>query len=225
VHGRTSKLALAAGTVVVLGMGIGLERMTRSEPPSQKSSPAGDSGVATPAEVAGAVAPAGQPETREAREDRAMSSGSRRVAAAPVMQPGLAPAVGFGSPELKRDENGHLVPIIDVSDLREQFERTDAAMKECVGRSGQHATGKATLGFTVAAKNNKLVIESTGIFDDETLAGYPEMLDCMHRTANLLVLDGHPIPELGTAIYVRRHVRVENGALAENTIFNFSYNP
>jgi hypothetical protein len=38
------------------------------------------------------------------------------------------------------------------------------------------------------------------------------------------VLD-EPVPELGTPIYVRRLVRIEDGALAEDSIPSFSYNP
>jgi hypothetical protein len=41
----------------------------------------------------------------------------------------------------------------------------------------------------------------------------------------VLLPDGRPIPEFATPIYVRRRVRLENGTLAENSIFNFSYNP
>lgn len=144
----------------------------------------------------------------------------------PARVPELAPApVGFGRPELKRDANGRLVPIIPVTELRAQIHHTDAAMQACIARSGQRPTGKATLSFTVAAKDGRLVVETTGVQDEETLTGYPELLECMHRTANALVLDGRPVPELGTPIYVRRHVRVEGGVLAENSIFNFSYNP
>ncbi|HEX7840866.1 MAG TPA: hypothetical protein VF469_25485, partial [Kofleriaceae bacterium] len=105
--------------------------------------------------------------------------------------------------------------------------RTDAAMKTCIERSGQRPTGKATLSFTVAARGGKLVIETTSVDDQDTLADYPDLLDCMHRTASALapVLAGKPIPELGTAIYVRRHVRLDSGALVDNSFFNFSYNP
>jgi hypothetical protein len=47
----------------------------------------------------------------------------------------------------------------------------------------------------------------------------------MHRTASVLLPAGHAVPEFGTGIYVRRHVKVENGALVEDSLFNFSYNP
>jgi hypothetical protein len=111
-----------------------------------------------------------------------------------------------------------------VQELRDQLHLTDAPMKACIERSAKRPTGKATLSFTVAAKNNKLVID-TGVQDEETLAEYPDLLECMHQTAKVLVLDGYSVPELGTPIYVRRHVRLEDGVLAENSIFNFSYDP
>jgi hypothetical protein len=49
----------------------------------------------------------------------------------------------------------------------------------------------------------------------------------MHRTAGALapVLEGKPIPELGTPIYVRRRVQVDGGALVDNSYVNFSYAP
>jgi hypothetical protein len=90
---------------------------------------------------------------------------------------------------------------------------------------GRRPTGQATLSFTVAARNARLVIETTGVQDEETLAAYPELLACMHQTAHAFVLDGSAVPELGTPIYVRRRVRIEDGVLAEDWIFNFSYNP
>jgi hypothetical protein len=145
----------------------------------------------------------------------------------PARQPELAPAPASFDRELKRDANGKLVPVIPVKELWNQLYRADAPMKACIERSGKHPTGKATLSFTVAAKDHKLVIDTTGVQDEETLAGYPELLECMHPTAGVLaaVLEGRAVPELGTPIYVRRHVRLENGALVEDSIFNFSYHP
>jgi hypothetical protein len=154
-----------------------------------------------------------------------VTSAPRGPAALAARQPELAPAQAGFDRELKRDANGHLVPMIPVKELREQLAVTAAPMQACIERAGTHVTGKATLSFTVAARNKKLVIETTGVQDDDSLAAYPELLECMHQTANAFVLDGHPVPELGTPIYVRRHVRLDNGVLAENSIYNFSYNP
>lgn len=227
VPGRTSKLALAAGFAVVLALAVGLVQLTR--------------GTAPGAALRGAVAPAHAPtpSAREpvaehpaprpapglAREQRAVASapGSRSSAGAAPPELAVAPA-GFDR-ELKRDASGKLVPMITVKELKEQLHLTDAPMAACIERSGQRPTGKATLSFTVAARNRKLVVETTGVQDEDTLGGYPELLECLHRTATVLVPEGHAVPELGTAIYVRRHVRIENGVLAENLIFNFSYNP
>ena len=38
-------------------------------------------------------------------------------------------------------------------------------------------------------------------------------------------LDGRAVPELGTPIYVRRTVRMDNGELVDNSLLNFSYSP
>jgi Xaa-Pro aminopeptidase len=127
--------------------------------------------------------------------------------------------------ELKRDADGKLVPMIALRDLRAQLPLADAAVKACIERSGKRPTGKATLSFTVAAKNNQLVLDTTGVQDDETLSGVPEVLECMHKTAKVLLPDMYPVPELGTAIYVRRQVRIEDGVLVEDSLPSFSYNP
>lgn len=206
----------------MLALALGLVHLTRGSPQATTSpaSAHGPTPRAPSAESPTSGASPGAP-----GEHHPVSTTPRTRIATPVKQPELAPAqVGF-TRELKRDANGKLVPIIPVKELREQFHRTDAPMQACLERSGQRPTGKATLNFTVAAKDKKLVIETTGIQDEETLAGYPELLECMHQTANALSLDGHPVPELGTPIYLRRHVRLENGVVVENSIFDFSYHP
>lgn len=221
--GRSGKLALGAGFVVVLALAIGLMYATRNAP---------QAAAQLPTRAPSAAPPAPDPWTppappAAARELHAAAAAPRGHIATPGQQPELpAPTLGFHR-ELKRDANGHLVPIIGYEELRANLHRTDAAMKTCIERSGQRPTGKATLSFTVAARSGKLVIETTGVEDQDTLAGYPDLLDCMHRTASALapVLDGKPIPELGTPVYVRRHVRLESGALVDNSFFNFSYNP
>lgn len=226
VPGRASKLVLAAGFIVVLALAIGLVQLTRRATQAA-SSPLPDHGPTTTPRslVVEPLASASHGPSSAAREPHPVSTAPRGQVAMSVQRPELAPTqVGFDR-ELKRNANGHLVPMIPVKELREQLPRVDAPMKACIERSGQRPTGKATLSFTVAAKNTKLVIEATGVQDEDTLAGYPELLECMHRTANAFSLDGRSVPELGTPIYVRRHVRLENGALAENSIFDFSYNP
>ena len=209
---------------MVAALILALFRMTRSEPPAaapvaapSRIAPA----PAAPAAVAAAV-PAPAPVRPGAAREPIATSAPRGHYSAPA-QPSLG--VPIGSRELKRDANGHLVPIVTMKDLRAQIDRTTAPMQACIQRSGALPTGKATLSFTVATRNGQLAVETTGVQDDDTLAAYPDLLDCMHRTANALVLDNKPIPELGTPIYVRRHVRVENGALVENSFFDFSYNP
>ncbi len=224
VPGRVGKLVLAAGLIAVLALALGLVQLTRSA-----TQPAAPSRL-THGPTASPQAPAGEPPAPgappiAARERSPVPSAPRRPVTMSAKLPELAPDQSAPSRELKRDANGKLVPMISLGELRELVALTDAPMKACIERSGQHLTGKATLSFTVAAKDHKLVIESTGVQDEETLAGYPELLECMHQTAKVLVLDGHPVPELGTPIYARRHVRLEAGALAENSIFNFSYNP
>jgi hypothetical protein len=220
---RSGQLMLGAGFVVLLALVIGLVLATRSAPEVAARLPALTPQTAPPAPSPGA--PPAPPAA--AREPRPAAAAPRGHAATPVQQPELpAPALGFHR-ELKRDANGHMVALIGYRELRENLHLTDAAMRACIERSGQRPTGRATLSFTVAARAGKLVIETTGVDDQDTLTDYPDLLECMHRTANELapVLDGKPIPELGTAMYVRRHVRLANGALVDNSYFNFSYSP
>jgi hypothetical protein len=224
VSGRASKLVLTVGFVAVLVLAIGLVQLTRSATQASAPTLPSHGPAATPPAPAGEAPAAGAPPIA-AREHHPATTTPHAPATMSVRRPELAaPQAGFDR-QLKRDANGKLVPIITVKELKEQFAVTDAPMKACLERSAKRPTGKATLSFTVAAKDHKLVIETTGVQDEETLAGDPELLECMHRTAKALVLEGRPVPELGTAIYVRRHVRLEDGVIAENSIFNFSYNP
>lgn len=224
VRRSTSKLALAVGGAVLLALAIGLVQLTRSvgDAPAPPATPP----AAAAAAPSAAPTPAPVPARTSAARERPAVPAPPGHSAPPTRQPELAigPRLGL-SRDLKRDANGHLVPIITMKELRAQIDRTDPLMKACIARSGQRPTGKATLGFTVAPMNGQLAIESTGVLDDDSLAAYPELLECMHRSAYALVVDGKPIPELGTPIYVRRHVRLDNGELVENTFFDFSYNP
>ena len=224
VRRRTGKLALVAGSVVLLALAIGLVQLTRSAPQAATDPPARV--ASAPAATAG-HAPALHAAPSAARERRPLPSAPAAPHQAPTKQPelGVVPLLGSITRDLKRDANGKLVPIIPAKELRDQLPRSEGPMKACIERSGQRPTGKATLGFTVAARNNKLVVETTSVQDDETLAGYPELLECMHKTAGVLLPEGRPVPELGTPIYVRRTVRIENGQLVEDSLFNFSYHP
>jgi hypothetical protein len=225
VHGRITKLMLAGGFVVVVFGLVQLRNATDAAPPSASAR------AASPAPAA----PAPEPVEAPAVTPAPPSAAGRRPAAAARPSPinpksERAPVLNVLSGflfkrELKRDENGKLVPIVPVQELRKDFHVTDEPMKACIARAGKRATGKATLNFTIDAKNDKLFIETTGIQDEETLAAFPDLLDCMHQTVHAMPLDRHKVPELGTPIYVRRHVQVDNGELTENTILDFSYNP
>jgi len=218
-------VVLAGGFAILLALSIGLLQLTHSAPDAWEASAAVVAAPTPPAAPAAAAAPVAQiARSVAAREPRPVSPVPGHVAM-PDRPPELPAAHLSFKPELKRDANGKLVPIIAVQELRRLMPPIEAPMRACVERAGRGATGKATLNFTVAAKGGKLFVESTGVQDDETLAAYPELLDCMHRTANALVLDGRAVPELGTPVYVRRSVRVENGVLADDSLVNFSYSP
>jgi hypothetical protein len=219
VSTRAGKLALIASLTVVLGFGIVILRLVRTAA----------SDVPPPASPAGPSSPTAAPIPTTASEPpHAPPPKSVGHAIASPTAPTLDPAPAANPRrDIPRDENGNLVPVINVRLLREQLGRTDAPMTACLAQQPARATGKATLAFAVAAKDGKLVVESTSISDADTLAAYPDLLACMQQTADALApfLDQTPPANPGATIYVRRHVRVDNGAVAENTIFDFSYFP
>jgi hypothetical protein len=225
VSGRTTKLVLAGGFVVLLALMIGLAQLTSGTPAPVTAAPAAAARPAPIPIIAAAEPVAPSIPQSATREVRTGPTPPRAPSSSTTKQPELPVALPSFRRDLKRDANGKLVPVIPVKDLREMLPLADAPMKACIERAGKGATGKATLNFTVGAKNNKLVIETTGVQDEDTLAGFPDMLDCMHKTAMLLLPENRPVPELGTGIYVRRHVKLEDGALVEDSLFDFSYNP
>ena len=208
--------------MIVLALAIGLVQLTRN-PTQAAAPPPRPHAPATTPRAPASESPAPSSAPIAAHEPHPAPTTPREPVTMSVRQPELAAPQPSFARELKRDANGKLVPVISLRELREQVALTDAPMKACIERSAKRPTGKTTLSFTIEAKNNKLVIDTTGVQDEETLAGNPELLECMHQTAKVLVFDKYPIPELGTPIYVRRHVRLEDGALAENSIFDFSY--
>jgi hypothetical protein len=209
----------------LLALMIGLAGLTSGTPAPVAAAPAAMVRPAPPPVIAAAEPAAPIAPPSQAREVRAGPTPPRAPSSSTTKQPELPLVLPSFRREFKRDANGKLVPMIPLRDLREMMPVADAAMKACVTRAGKGATGKATLNFTVGAKNNKLVVETTGVQDEDTLTGFPDMLDCMHKTATLLLPENRPVPELGTGMYVRRHVVVENGALVEDSLFDFSYNP
>ena len=221
--GRASTVLLAISGLVVVALGAALFILTRVDTPT---TPAPAPRAAAPTEPAATPRPADPsepapaPHEPQARTPATVATHASPSGPAPVL---TAPPV-MVEHDGKRDENGKLVPIVTVAQLKTKLPATDAAIKACADKAKDRATGKATLSFTVASKDGKLIIESTGVDDDGTLAAYPDLLACMQDTAHALSLDDLPVPELGTAIYVRRHVRLDAGAVAENSIFNFSYN-
>lgn len=223
---RTGTLVLGAGFAVLLALAVGLVAATRGAGPEAAQLPArAPSAPAAPAPAA--ASPAAAPPAAAAAREHPAAAAPRVHAQTAAPRPEL-PAAGLGfHRDLKRDANGHLVPIIPYTELRARLALTDAPMRACIQQSGQRPTGKATLAFTVAARGDRLVIESTAVDDQDSLGAFPELLECMHRTAGALapVLEGRPVPELGTPIYVRRKVQIDGGALVDNSYVNFSYSP
>lgn len=222
----SKKLAIAIGFVAVFAMSIALIVL-------MKSGAAASGDIRTPPPAVAQetkVEPTAAPPTTTpppAQRDARPAAVHRGPTQPPTARPDLGVAAPSMHSDVQRDENGKLVPVINVRILREQMALTTQPMQDCLTKSGVKATGAATLGFTVAQKSGKLIVESSGVLEDQTLAQYPDLLDCMHQTASAFqpVLDGVKPADLGTTIYVRRHVKLDAGAMVENTIFNFSYVP
>lgn len=218
----SSRALLGAGFVVLVVLLVGLVQMTGS---ATESAPPPVRSVAAPAPapvVEPVAAPAPRPAPVAAREPKPRAPAIR---AAPV--PELAPATddAISDGVLVRTPEGKLVPIFSVIALRPHMNLVAGAMNNCIEKSGQRPTGKATLSFTIGPKDNRIVIESSAVLDEETLAGNPELLQCMHQTAQAFapVLEGHAIPQYANPVYIRRDVRLDNGEIVEDSLRDFSY--
>lgn len=101
-------------------------------------------------------------------------------------------------------------PTIDDA-LREQVLLTESQVLECSDKAlkaGKKLEGEAAFGFTIARKNGKIAIESTGVeytnFDGPTS-------DCFRETAHAMVFDS--LPEGVEALTGYRKVVFHEGAL------------
>jgi hypothetical protein len=209
----------ALGIALVLVLVVGLWQLTRRDPPQAPP--------VRRAEVA-RVAPAPAPAVSEPAPTSAPRVAPPRPRPPTPIEraPDPVPAGSAAEPvELKRDANGRLSPLVSLADLRALLPTLEEPMKNCIEHTAPHATGKATLNFTISTKDNKLAVESTGVVDDASLAAFPELVTCLHQSAYMfnVGITERAIPELGNPMVVRRQVQLDNGEIRENAISDFSY--
>lgn len=104
--------------------------------------------------------------------------------------------------------------------LKEQVLLTESQVLECNDKAlkaGKKLEGEAAFGFTIARKNGKITIESTGVeytaFDGPTS-------DCFRESAHAMVFDS--LPEGVEALTAYRKVVFHDGALKRQWMTTFA---
>lgn len=127
----------------------------------------------------------------------------------PTHQPDPRPGTNTPAPALS-DDAATTPPTIDET-LKEQVLLTETQVLECNDKAlkaGKRLEGEAAFGFTVARKNGKITIESTGV--EYTNFDLPTS-DCFRETAHAMVFD--TLPDGVEALTGYRKVVFQDGAL------------
>lgn len=103
--------------------------------------------------------------------------------------------------------------------LREKIAANAPHVQQCL--KGSSASGEATLTFIVAQRAGKIIIEQTDVDRDKTTVQDEPLLECLHKTAEKIQLDG--LPREAEAIIVTRVMTLQDGSLAEDKPLKFSY--
>jgi len=155
-----------------------------------------------------AVAPAKEPANVEPTTKRTITPPV--VLKRPTQQPTPTPgASGTPAPELSSDAPAK--PPTITESLQEQVLLTETQVLECNDKAlkaGLRLEGEAAFGYTIARKNGKIVVESTGVeytaFDGPTS-------DCFRETAHAMTFD--TLPDGVEALTAYRKVVFKDGAL------------
>jgi hypothetical protein len=108
--------------------------------------------------------------------------------------------------------------------LRAQTAAVEPLVKKCVEAdvaAGHSPTGKATLTYIVAQRDDRVAVEETGVDEEKTTLQGPELLECLHNTSRSMKFEG--LPREAEALIVTRSVTLERGKLTENRHVGFSY--
>lgn len=127
---------------------------------------------------------------------------------------------GTNTPPPTLTEDAPAAPLTITDALKEQVLLTETQVLECNDKAlkaGKRLEGEAAFGFTIARKNGKISIESTGVeytnFDGPTS-------DCFRETANAMVFDS--LPDGVEAMTAYRKVVFHDGALKRQWMTDFS---
>lgn len=136
----------------------------------------------------------------------------------PTHQPTRAPGMDRQAPTLT--EGAAVTPPTITEALNEQVLLTESQLLDCNDKAlkaGKRLEGEAAFGFTIARKNGKITIESTGVeytpFDGPTS-------DCLRETANAMVFEA--LPDGVEALTAYRLVVFHDGALRRQWMTGFS---
>jgi len=206
-------LTVAAIAVIALLAGLWFLMNDSDDPASASPSK-------KPAPVA--VAPTKPPEVVEPATKRTITPPVvlKRPTHEPTPTPGTS---GTPTPELTSDAPAK--PATITESLQEQVLLTETQVLECnekALKAGVRLEGEAAFGYTIARKNGKIVVESTGVeytaFDGPTS-------DCFRETAHAMAFD--TLPEGVDALTAYRKVVFHDGALKRQwmTTFNVTRPP
>jgi hypothetical protein len=136
----------------------------------------------------------------------------------PTHQPEAPTNATTNAPTLTEDAAVKPPTIEDA--LKEQVLLTESQVLECNDKAlkaGKKLEGEAAFGYTIARKNGKISIESTGVeytaFDGPTS-------DCFRETAHAMVFDA--LPEGVEALTAYRKVVFQDGALKRQWMTTFA---
>lgn len=213
---RHSVLLMSAGAgALLLALGL-LWQSTQSEPvsatptvsPRQPAAPA--TPAAPPAPRARRVTPAmpnAPATTRAIHSERAPSM----PAPAPALEPEKLP------PAVRSDHNLQF----GAPQLRAQTKAVEPLVRSCIEKARTLPTGTAYFTYVVTKREDKFVIEETGVEPSGTTIEDEDLLTCLHQTANAMKFIG--LPRDAESILATRMVAIDHGKLTEYKHVTFSY--
>ena len=176
-----------------------------------------------PAPPPPAVPPSPGPATRARRVTPTMPSApatsraihSERAPSMPAPAPALEPEKL--PPKLRSDRNLQF----GAPQLRAQTKAVEPLVRSCIEKAQSQPTGTAYFTYVVTKRDDKFVIEETGVEPSGTTIEDEALLQCLHETANGMKFIG--LPRDAESILATRKVVIDHGKLTEYKHVTFSY--
>lgn len=213
---RSSVLLMSAGAGgVLLALGY-LWQSTRSEAVSTGPTVAQQQPVAP-------ATPASPPAARARRVTPAIPTApatSRAIHGerAPTM-PAPAPALEPEKPPPAVRSNRNLQ--FGAPQLHAQTKAVEPLVRACIEKAANQPTGTAYVNYVVTKREDKFVIEETGVEPSGTTIEDEPLLQCLHETANAMKFIG--LPRDAESIMATRRIVIDHGKLTEYKHVTFSY--